>query len=165
MDKNNIEKNTPFPEDSQQNKNLLEIKKSLAKLSEDLEKLKKWQLTDDMKQEVAEEKIQELRTAMTAFISELKTARDDFRGEVHDIKIMLAQEYMNREGFVKFSDGMLDALSKINDKIDVGCKEIREEVVTQDRDVENRIVKLIMWMVGTGIAIGALIATILAYFL
>jgi hypothetical protein len=111
------------------------IKKDIQELKATIEELRDLQIEDDKKLALSEKDIQTLRTGMDALVGELRETRTELKQDVHELKLLLAEDYVKREGFMKFSDKMVETLDKLNSKIDDGNKEMYKCIVEGDADV------------------------------
>jgi len=129
------------------------IKKDVEELKNLVSELKEWQIRDDMKQSSSEKEIAELQSGMKALVDELKTARED----VYGLKVILAEEYVQRENFVKFSDKVVETLDKLNEKIDKSHLELMNKITEGDQKTKDDIGRLFWKVVGACIALGGFI--------
>jgi soluble cytochrome b562 len=140
---------------------LHDIKSNLEELKAVVLDLKKWQAEDDKKQALSEKDIETLRTGMDALVGELRETRTELKQDVHELKLLLAEDYVKREGFMKFSDKMVETLEKLSTKIDDGNKEMYKCIVEGDADVKNSIGRAFWKVVGTCIALGGVLVAAL----
>jgi len=135
-------------------KDFKDLKTSIGDLRTALTELKR----------ITRDDVTELKGNMKILIDELKQSQADFTKEIHEIHMILAQDYVNRNGFFKFSDNMVGTLDKLNDKIDQSCIDIRREIQDENEKTENKIIKMIFWLVGSSIALGGVIVAIFHLF-
>ncbi len=137
------------------------IKKDIQELKSTIEELRDLQIEGDKKLALSEKDIQTLRTDMDALVGELRKTRTELKQDVHELKLLLAEDYVKREGFMKFSDKMVETLDKLNSKIDDGNKEMYKCIVEGDADVKNSIGRAFWKVVGACIALGGVLVTAL----
>lgn len=137
------------------------IKKDIQELKATIEELRDLQIEDDKKLALSEKDIQTLRTGMDALVGELRETRTELKQDVHELKLLLAEDYVKREGFMKFSDKMVETLDKLNSKIDDGNKEMYKCIVEGDADVKNSIGRAFWKVVGACIALGGVLVAAL----
>lgn len=137
------------------------IKKDIQELKSTIEELRDLQIEGDKKLALSEKDIQTLRTDMDALVGELRETRTELKQDVHELKLLLAEDYVKREGFMKFSDKMVETLDKLNSKIDDGNKEMYKCIVEGDADVKNSIERAFWKVVGACIALGGVLVAAL----
>lgn len=137
------------------------IKKDIQELKATIEELRDLQIEDDKKLALSEKDIQTLRTGMDALVGELRETRTELKQDVHELKLLLAEDYVKREGFMKFSDKMVETLDKLNSKIDDGNKEMYKCIVEGDADVKNSIGRAFWKVVGACTALGGVLVAAL----
>ena len=140
---------------------LQDIKRDIAELKEAVLGFRTWQVEDDKKQALSEKDIETLRTGMDALVGELRETRTELKQDVYELKLLLAEDYVKREGFMKFSDKMVETLEKLNTKIDDGNKEMYKCIVEGDADVKNSIGRAFWKVVGACIALGGVLVAAL----
>lgn len=139
------------------------IKKDIQELKATIEELRDLQIEDNKKLALSEKDIQTLQTNMNSLVYELRETRTELQEDVHELKLLIAEDYVKREGFLQFTDKVVGTLDKLNEKIDASHKELYTCIVTGDEEVKNSVGSAFWKVVGACIALGGvLVSTIKA---
>ena len=135
------------------------IKKDIQELKAAIEELRDLQIEDDKKLALSEKDIQTLQTNMNSLVYELRETRTELQKDVHELKLLIAEDYVEREGFLQFADKVVGTLDKLNEKIDASHKELYTCIVTGDEEVKNSVGSAFWKVVGACIALGGVLVS------
>ena len=132
-------------------------------MKQSIQKLLDLQIQDYERQDQSKTDIQELQHNLNLFVKELSATRENFKTEIYSLKLLLAEDYVHREGYLKFADKMVDTLDKLNTKIDASCLEHTRAIIEGDKASIEASNKWTIKLIGVVLTMGGIIGGLLMW--
>lgn len=132
-------------------------------MKQSIQKLLDLQIQDYERQDQSKTDIQELQHNLNLFVKELSATRENFKTEIYSLKLLLAEDYVHREGYLKFADKMVDTLDRLNTKIDASCLEYTRAIIEGDKASIEASNKWTIKLIGVVLTMGGIIGGLLMW--